>query len=216
MRHPDGVWAGYTYEWNDTETAATRVRGGKAKTVGSQTWIYPSEGECMQCHTAAAGFSLGLETGQMNRDFDHGSGPENQLDYLDNLGLLNPSPANPGILPALPNPIGGSGSLQDRAKAYLHTNCAQCHQPNGGTQSTMDLRYATQLAAMNICNVPPILGEQGIPGSLLVDPGDAGNSILLNRISRRDSAGMPPIGSAVVDPAGVALIAGWVNSLGGC
>ncbi|MCE7903844.1 MAG: hypothetical protein DYH20_14695, partial [Gammaproteobacteria bacterium PRO9] len=29
MRHTDGVWAGYTYEWNDAQTAATRVIGGK-------------------------------------------------------------------------------------------------------------------------------------------------------------------------------------------
>ena len=29
MRHPDGEWAGYTYEWNAQQTEATRVRGGK-------------------------------------------------------------------------------------------------------------------------------------------------------------------------------------------
>ena len=28
MRHPDGVWAGYTYEWNAQQTEATRVQGG--------------------------------------------------------------------------------------------------------------------------------------------------------------------------------------------
>ena len=27
MRHTDGVWGGYTWEWNDLETAATRVQG---------------------------------------------------------------------------------------------------------------------------------------------------------------------------------------------
>ncbi len=26
MRHPDGDWAGYTYQWNNAQTAATRVR----------------------------------------------------------------------------------------------------------------------------------------------------------------------------------------------
>ena len=28
MRHPDGVWAGYTYEWNAAQTEATRVTAG--------------------------------------------------------------------------------------------------------------------------------------------------------------------------------------------
>ena len=68
MRHPDGVWAGYTYEWNPAETAATRVIGGKTRQVGGQEWIYPSEGECMQCHTNAAGFALGPEIAQLNGD----------------------------------------------------------------------------------------------------------------------------------------------------
>ena len=29
MRHPDGVWAGYTYQWNQAQTEATRVTGGR-------------------------------------------------------------------------------------------------------------------------------------------------------------------------------------------
>ena len=43
MRHPDGVWAGYTYEWNQAGTDATRVIGGKTKDVQGQPWEYPSE-----------------------------------------------------------------------------------------------------------------------------------------------------------------------------
>ncbi len=64
MRHPDGVWAGYTYEWNSQQTEATRVQGGKFVSIADQNWIFPSEGQCMQCHTSAAGFSLGPETAQ--------------------------------------------------------------------------------------------------------------------------------------------------------
>ena len=59
MRHPDGVWAGYTYEWNDAETAATRVVGGKTRQVGGQTWIYPSEGECLQMPHGRRGILAG-------------------------------------------------------------------------------------------------------------------------------------------------------------
>ena len=67
MRHPDGIWGGYTYEWNDSETDATRVIGGKTKTIGGQDWIYPNGTQCLQCHTDVAGNSLGLEHGQLNK-----------------------------------------------------------------------------------------------------------------------------------------------------
>ena len=71
MRHPDGAWAGYTYEWNAAGTEATRVRNGKVVNVDGQDWIYPSEAECLQCHTAIAGRALGPETAQLNKDFTY-------------------------------------------------------------------------------------------------------------------------------------------------
>ena len=36
MRHPDGGWAGYTYHWNETQTDATRVRGGLVAPIDGQ------------------------------------------------------------------------------------------------------------------------------------------------------------------------------------
>ena len=71
MRHPDGVWAGYTYEWDALQSEATRFQGGKTVNIAGQDWIYPSEGQCMQCHTSAAGFALGPKTAQLNRDLTY-------------------------------------------------------------------------------------------------------------------------------------------------
>ncbi len=92
MRHPDGIWGGYTYEWDDAETAATRVIGGKTTPKGpaAQPWIYPSEGQCVACHTGAAGFSLGPETAQLNRDVNYvnGNGVAHQLTTLNHIGML--------------------------------------------------------------------------------------------------------------------------------
>ena len=47
MRHDNGEWAGYTYEWNTAGTDATRVVGGKAVQVGTQQWLFPSEAQCL-------------------------------------------------------------------------------------------------------------------------------------------------------------------------
>jgi len=217
MRHTKGDWAGYTYEWNAAGTRATRVRGGKTVTVGGKTWIYPTEGECMQCHTPAAGFALGPETAQLNGDQLYPSTgiTVNQITALDAVDAFNEPPGDPHELPALADPAG-KASLTSRARAYLHTNCSQCHRPGGPTPSDMDLRYQTPLKQMNVCNEKPTQGDMGIAYAALVKPGQAGKSVLLNRMSRRDSAGMPPTGSTIPDAAGAQLLSNWIDSLNSC
>ena len=219
MRHPDGVWAGYTYEWNAAQTEATRVRGGKVVNVSGQDWIYPSEGQCMECHTGAAGFSLGAEIAQLNKDLAYPSTGRtaNQLETIEHVLMFTaPLPGPAGTLDALADPTDASLPLSARARAYLHTNCAQCHRPNGPTPSTMDLRYATSLADTNACDVTPSQGRLGIPNARLITPGNASTSLVVERMQRRDIHGMPPLGSNVVDSAGVTLISDWINGLGDC
>jgi uncharacterized repeat protein (TIGR03806 family) len=218
MRHPDGVWAGYTYEWNAQQTDATLVRGGKQVTIGSQTWIYPSEGECLVCHTEVAGRSLGLETRQLASNFTYPQTGRDahQLVTLNAINSLTPPIANPTDQVPYPNPTGTSGTLGERARAYLHTNCAQCHRPVGPTTTNLDLRYTTALADTHACDVAPTLDSLGISDARLIAPGAAARSVLIARMSRRDANGMPPLGSAQVDAEGAALLTSWVNSLTNC
>jgi uncharacterized repeat protein (TIGR03806 family) len=219
MRHPDGVWAGYTWEWNDAGTQATRVIGGKSRVIGNQTWIYPSENECMRCHTPTAGFSLGPEAAQFNYHYIYPSTnrASNQLTTLATIGAFSAALPGPvASLPALADPADLSAPLGERARAWLHTNCAQCHRPGGPTPSNMDLRYATALAATNTCNVIPSAGGLGLTDPRLIAPGDATRSVLIARMSRRDAQGMPPLATTLVDTSGAALLTAWVNSLAAC
>ena len=81
----------------------------------------------------------------------------------------------------------------------------------------MDLRYTTPLNSTNACNAMPQAGDLGLGANArLIAPGSAANSIVVNRANRRDSNGMPPLGSNQVDTAGVALLTQWINSLTGC
>jgi uncharacterized repeat protein (TIGR03806 family) len=219
MRHPDGVWAGYTYEWNSLQTEATRVKGGKTVSVAGQDWIFPAEVQCLQCHTNAADFALGLETAQLNRDFTYPSTQRtaNQLDTLDHvLTFTTPLPGPASGQPVLTDPADVSVILGDRARAYLHTNCSQCHRPGGSTPVDMDLRYTTSLPNMNTCDVVPWNGDLGIANARLIAPGDASRSVVVNRASRRDSHGMPPLGSNLIDTVAVGLLSNWIDSLTGC
>lgn len=217
MRHPDGGWAGYTYEWNAAATAATRIRGGKTRFVNGQDWIYPSEGQCMQCHTNVAGISLGPETAQLNGKhlYTTTNRRANQLETLSHIGLLPASVGNPATQPRLVTPLTAQ-SVEEVARAYLHANCAYCHQPGGPTGVDMDLRYSRSFSNTQTCNAPPQAGDLGIAGARLIAPGDPSHSILLQRMLRRDAHGMPPLGSSLPDTGGARLITNWINEIAGC
>ncbi|MEO7385418.1 MAG: hypothetical protein ABIX37_00630, partial [Gammaproteobacteria bacterium] len=220
MRHPDGAWAGYTYEWNDAGTGATRVRGGKTRFVQGQDWIYPSEGQCLQCHTSAAGFSLGPETAQLNGNllYPTTGRTSNQLETLSRIGMVSPVIGNPATEPKLPSPANTAYSIAERARAYLHTNCANCHRPGGPTGVDMDLRYKLPLetTSMGICNAPPQAGDLGIQNARLVAPGSPERSVLLQRILTRDAHGMPPLSSSIPDAAGSQIISTWIDGMTTC
>lgn len=219
MRHTDGEWAGYSYEWNAQQTDATRVAGGKVVAIGGQDWEFPSEAQCLSCHTAAAGRSLGLEVAQLNGPllYPQTGRTANQLLTLDAIGMFNPPLASPpDLLPSMPDPFGTAGTQAERARAYLHTNCSQCHRPNGGTPTDLDLRYTTTLAGTNGCNRVPQAGDLGLANARIIAPGAADRSVLVARVNRRDAQAMPPLASTVVDAAGVDLLTHWVNSLASC
>ncbi|MCS6947447.1 MAG: PQQ-dependent sugar dehydrogenase, partial [Steroidobacteraceae bacterium] len=119
MRHTDGSWAGYTYEWNAAGTDATRVIGGKTVSVNGQSWIFPSEAQCLACHTDAAGRVLGLETGQLNGDllYTATGRTANQLTTLNTIGVLTPALTNPPAgQPLIPSPNDTTRTLTERAR----------------------------------------------------------------------------------------------------
>jgi hypothetical protein len=134
----------------------------------------------------------------------------NQLDTLEAIGMFATSPTRPT---AMPNPADATQPLADRARAYLHTNCSQCHRPGGGTAVDLDLRYTTAIASTNACNVAPTLDDLGIAGAKIIAPGDAAHSVLYLRMNRRDANQMPPIASRLVDTDGAVLLQQWISGL---
>jgi uncharacterized repeat protein (TIGR03806 family) len=221
MRHNNGDWAGYTYEWNAQGTDATRVVGGKSVQVAGQTWLFPSEAQCLVCHTAAAGRSLGLELAQLNGIMNYAATGRsaNQLDTFNAIGLFSPPLSQPAAqLAVMPDPYDSAGSLNERARAWLHTNCSNCHRPGGGTPVNLDLRYTTALASTNACDVVPTR-DLGVSNARIVAVGGtnpASRSLLVLRPGRTDADSMPPMQPRIADAAGVALLGSWVNSLTGC
>lgn len=208
--HTDGGWAGYSYEWNDIGTDAVLLNGGKNRTVGNQVWSYPSGSQCLQCHTASAGRTLGLETAQFNRSGPHET--RNQLERLQSSGIL-PVIINP---PRLVNPSDTTANLSERARAYLHVNCSQCHRPGGPGRGASDFRDQVSFTDMHVCSEPAQTNDFGLSNPRLLIPGDSANSIIVRRLQAANDQRMPPLGTNVLDNEGIRLIEQWIQSIPNC
>ena len=215
LRHDDGAWAGYAYAWNEDGSDATLLSGGQLLDLDGQAWSIPSRSDCLQCHSQALGATLGVETAQMNVAHVYRSTGlfANQIATLDHVGLFEASPGAPEALEVLPS-LTGTATVEEKARAYLHVNCAQCHQPGGNGLGEMDLRWDSE--DLEVCDVSPQFGDLGVAGGALVYPGDPTRSILSLRIRSRDAYGMPPLGSHVVDEVGAQQIDDWISSLTSC
>jgi uncharacterized repeat protein (TIGR03806 family) len=218
-------WFGYSYEWLADQSDAILVEAPKKITLAedalTQEWAFLSSEQCIQCHTKAGNYALGLQAQQLNLIIQHK--PDRyyaqlrawiEADFFD----LNDPQSND--LLNLPTPIispwDESQDLALRARTYLHINCSSCHQPNGVYNVNMDLRITQSLAQTNTCREEPLQGNLGIDQAKLIVPGDAQKSILYQRMSRRDEFAMPPMGSFKVDENGSLLVKAWIDQMQDC
>ena len=216
-------WIGYSYEWNKDGSEALLLDAAADIEKQEQLWHYPSTAECAQCHTAAAGHTLGPGVRQMDIDAPDASAQRessdkslNQLDHLWSIDVLDRPVAEAMRVPAMPSSRDTSATLEQRARAFLDSNCANCHLPEGTSQSSMDWRFSTPMALTNACGKTPTQTTMGVDGARLIAPGDAERSILWRRIAYQDVYRMPPLGSHRVDRESADLVAQWINSLDGC
>lgn len=226
LLHERNGWAGYTYRWNSEQSDAQLITAGASETLNridangapfSQQYDYPSSAQCRSCHTTAAGFLLGVRTAQLNRVFNYvdsrGTVPDNQLRSFNHINLFTTpigDPASYAVSTAIDDPAVSS---ERRARDYLQTNCAHCHQPGGPTPSSLDLRSNVALAAMQAIDVAPTAGNLGITDARIIAPGSKERSVLWQRMNRTDTNRMPPLSSHVVDATAVSVIGEWIDSL---
>lgn len=216
--HDDGEWAGYSYEWNDAQTDATLLPAGKVRDLGGGTsWTYPSRSQCLQCHTAAAGGSLGLEVGQLNGDAVYPSTNRlsNQLATLEHIGVFAAPLGDPATLTKYAEPAG-TEPVEARARSYMQSNCSHCHRPGGGGGGNVNLLASRSLKDTAVCNGVPQDGTFGIADAKVVAPGAPAKSILSLRVHATDAKRMPPVGVHVTDAVGTKLLDDWITSLTTC
>jgi uncharacterized repeat protein (TIGR03806 family) len=219
MRYDETLWVGYSYQWNQEQTEATVLPDARRVAtfqVGNppraQDWYYPSRADCTTCHTPYSGVTLGTETRQFNRM----EATENQLDRLERLGILD-APLSQRLAPLLA-PTGNVGAIEDRARSYLHANCAFCHRPDGDL-ALPDFRFTSpfNFAKMGACDAMPVKGDVGAGlNARILSPGHPEYSVMSLRMKDLGLARMPMIATYWVDEQGVAVIDAWINSVTTC
>jgi uncharacterized repeat protein (TIGR03806 family) len=214
MKYREGQWAGYTYAWDDEGRDATLVGPDDVLTssFGGGDWSYPQRSACLGCHTGDRG--LGLEVAQLDLDrvYTETGWRAQQLPTLLKVGLVTGGWPTVPVLPKL----NGDAPLADRARAYLHVNCAPCHTPDGPTPVQMDLRYSTPLAKTGLCEAEPQEGDLGVAGALRLAPGSPHRSLLSLRMRAQGADHMPPLGPHLVDATGAKLVDSWISGLARC
>lgn len=211
----DAGWQGYTYRWNDAGTDALLLTGAETTDLQvadgnggtrNQTYEFPSRAQCLQCHTAASGRVLGVRTAQLN-----GGPAENQLQTLNAAGFFDRDIGAVSQYATLPDPFGNA-ALAQRARAYLETNCAQCHQPGGGTPVDLDLRARTPIGQTQTVGVPGV-GESVGGAVTRIVAGSRQTSLVWTRINTTvEGERMPPLSTHVIDTQGVNLIGQWIDA----
>ncbi|MDB5320285.1 MAG: yliI 2 [Phycisphaerales bacterium] len=233
LLHFDGrQWHGYSYRWREDQSDADLVDEGGAEmpltvqdesVLGGkrqQTWHFNSRTQCLTCHGIHAGYVVGYHEPQLDRTCSYdGGAPENQVTALRRMGLLPPKydtkakgPPPPALF-SMVDPLDESASLGERARSYLHANCAHCHRQHGGGSASIDLRKERAPAETRAIDQPPLLGAFGIEDPRIVAPGDPARSVLLYRMAKNGTGRMPHIGSDVVDARGVSLVGRWIAEM---
>lgn len=238
IRRADG-WIALPYVWNEEQTEA------RLSIIGAQIpvsftdedgdaitldWAVPNRNQCKGCHDLAGELApIGPSARNLNREYNYGElsfqservGQQDQLRAWAVLGILvDLPPDRPNgapTRPTVPNAYdASSGTLEQRARAYLDVNCAHCHNPQGPAHTSgLDLRWSQHEPIQWGVLKRPVAAGRGSAGyEFAIEPGHPERSFLLYRMESTDpGVMMPETGRQLVDDRGVALMREWIAEM---
>lgn len=220
-------WEALGYIWNEEQTEAYYEIVGEIKEV---TWkneegtakrvdyIIPNKNQCKGCHAYDGKQKpIGPKVRNLNKDYAYADGTMNQLAKWTSMGYLA------GYVPGDEHPSvavwdNEQSDLHSRAMAYLDINCGHCHNPKGAANTSGLHLVADNPMDMTLgiykATVSAGAGTGGHQYSIV--PGNPEESIMVYRMkSTNPGAMMPEVGRRLVHDEGVALIADWIEGMGG-
>jgi len=198
-------WAALAYVWNAEGTDAVATPGGAPDARGTQHDV-PAASACMACHGGTESRVLGFSAIQLATT----SGDIN-LSGVIARGMLSDPPVDSIVLP-------GSSAAR-AALGYLHANCSHCHNqrrpPRGGSRCyDPDRDFDFMLRVDELGSVEDTATYRTAVGDV-ISSGHPDRSEVIRRVEKRDPSwpSMPPLGTEIVDEAGLATLRAWIEEL---
>jgi uncharacterized repeat protein (TIGR03806 family) len=241
MRNPDGPrqlietrllvhqpkgWEAWPYVWNDNQTEAVYDPAGEVLNmtfIGPNgknrmlTHAIPNSNQCKSCH-ARGGVTkpIGISARQLNRNIVVDGLTVNQLTYWQDHNLLVGAPALEKIPSLATWDDPASGTLDQRARSYLDSNCAHCHSSKGLASTSglfLDM-FQTDPTRLGIMKTPVAAGRGAGDLSYDIVPGKPDQSIVIFRMKTIEPGiAMPETGREQIHEEGVALIEEWIRKM---
>lgn len=211
--HGETGWHGGSYVYGDSkDDAVLAIAGAQIQTTNpANNYFVPNQNQCKNCH--AEHNDVVTPVGPKARNVQ-----PDRLQALIDAGALTGAPPRE-MWPHAVNAFDPStGSLEDRARAWLDINCSYCHNPTGAARTSglyLD-RAQTDPAKWGMCKAPVATGRGS--GGLTYDivPGQPDASILVYRInSTEPEIRMPELGRNLIHAEGLALIREWIAAMPG-
>ncbi|XYI02707.1 hypothetical protein ACMHYB_24320 [Sorangium sp. So ce1128] len=198
-------WAAVAYVWNAEGTDALATAGGADDARGTPHDV-PAAAECMGCHGGTESRVLGFSAIQLASS--HG---EVDLGEVVARGMLSDPPRQPIELPG--------DAVARAALGWLHANCSHCHnkrrpESDGARCYDPERRFDFTLRVAEIGSVESTATYRTAVGTV-IHAGDPDESDVVERARRRDPdwPSMPPLGTEIVDEAGLAALRAWIRGL---
>ena len=221
-------WTAHVYLWNDDQSEATRLPGGKRVPVSfidhdgapvTHDYVVPNTNQCGYCHARDdVNQLLGIIGPQLVRDVDRDGQRVPQLEWAAAQGLFGPGGA-PQVTAPFVDPYGDA-PVEARARSWLHANCAHCHRlgGNGGSSGLVLLAWETDAYKLGVCKSPAAAGSGTGGHDYDILPGDPAASIMPFRILSTDpEIKMPELPNRIPDERGLAAVEAWIAGMpAGC
>ncbi|WP_188237051.1 SO2930 family diheme c-type cytochrome [Sphingopyxis sp. LK2115] len=210
-------WVALPYIWDADGEDATLALGGRRVPVSFTTaagdrhsirYAVPNRNQCKECHSLN-GEIVPIGPKLRNLVLDPAASAALRARYFAQPAALEPT------MPAWDD--RASGSVADRARAYLDVNCAHCHNPGGSaSNSGLFLRWTDDPAGVNygIGKRPTAAGRGSGGMDFAIAPGAPDHSFMIYRLESIDPGiAMPEVGRSTVHKEGAALLRQWIADM---
>jgi len=214
--HRSSGWIALPYVWRADGSDADLKVGGKRIPVSFTTprgknldisYAVPNKNQCKQCHSENDKL---LPIGPVWQDMIF----ENQA-AKQKIAKRATFPRNT-LFGSVKWDDPASGSVKQRAGAYLAANCAHCHSRTGSA-SNSGLFYDNAIGFYRSSGYlkRPVAAGRGSGGhDFVIAPGHPEQSILIHRMKSLDpGVAMPELGRATVHAEGIELLEKWIRQM---